>query len=165
VLATYTNSSNSLNSKPGTHKKSFLISLIRPSRALSELQYTFTCLKPKQQLYNPKRTKEKMQPQKMPSALMQKGTTLQLVATLQLLRDTSRLYMLCIDAVLCISPLWLQYGMFQILCSILLNAVPSSWSSGHANFHRAAPCRKTEANVTSQLRNKLQTLLEGNYHV
>jgi len=30
-----------------------------------------------------------------------------------LLRDT-RLYMLCIDAVLCVSPLWLQYGRFQI---------------------------------------------------
>jgi len=30
----------------------------------------------------PKRTKEKMRQQKMPSVLMQKGTTLQLVATL-----------------------------------------------------------------------------------
>ena len=27
-------------------------------------------------------------------------------------RDT-RLYTICIDAVLCVSPLWLQYGRFQ----------------------------------------------------
>jgi len=67
--------------KPGTYKKSFPIFQIRPARALSELQYTFRCLKPKQKLY-PQKVHRKMQPQKMPSAVIQKGTTSQLAATL-----------------------------------------------------------------------------------
>jgi len=41
----------------------------------------------------------------------------------------------------CVSALYgcSMEGTYQILRSILLNAVSSSWSSGHANFHTAAP--------------------------
>ena len=42
--------------------------------------------------------------------------------SLALLRNT-RLHILCIEANLCVSPLWLQYRRFQILRGILLSAV------------------------------------------